>query len=557
MDSVGYKSKPEGGEISQISSRIGKSTNALNCPSSYYDFVHKVGQCGHTFVPVTFNNETRAEKNFDQMPLLVLDFDGGVSHEAVMDRANRYKLPIMFSYKTFSSEDDNEKFRIVLMNDAPIIDKKGAKILKSALMEIFPEADKHDSDISRMYFGGKELLYYDPKLPTVDPESIFRSMSHYLYKKRKNNHYKDYIKKFAKKHGIKLTRKGLLDISVKKTSTKSDDKSNNGKNLPSSFIMLNRADGKNFPNQYYQINLDDDVTNNHSVVEKNPNRTSYRSSSLKDISNRCRLFQEFESGERWLHHEELFGISTNLRHVEKGDASFMSILSKYPDYYDSLKQDDFRYYIKYNKDLEYNPYDCNGFCPYKDTCDHARNILLTVKPKRGTMERVANYTELYHTLEEVQDDLMQKLQQAIHSNRKLWHIIKAQTAAGKTEAFLRLMQSSELRFLIAVPNNRLKQDIKCRADGKRIELMVTPSLDEIKKEMPADVWEHICYLRDTGQHQEVHKFVWRMAEEENIKCLQEYRKRQKEYDEHKGHIVTTHRKLLNMEERPSLNMMLL
>jgi hypothetical protein len=165
------------------------------------------------------------------------------------------------------------------------------------------------------------------------------------------------------------------------------------------------------------------------------------------------------------------------------------------------------------------------------------------------MEMVANYTEVYHSIKEVEDDLLQILEQAIHSNRKLWHIIKAQTSAGKTEAFLRLMQSSELRFLIAVPTNKLKFDIKIRADEKGIEILVTPSLDEIKKEMPADVWEHICYLRDTGQHQEVHKFVWRMAEEENIKCLQEYRKRQKEYDEHKGHTVTTHRKLLNMGKK--------
>ena len=546
LDTVGYELKPESSEIGQISNRIGKSVDELSCPSSYYNFVHNVGQCGHTFTPATFNNETRAEKNFEQMQLFVLDFDGGISHETIKSRSNQYNLPIMFSYKTLSSEDNKEKFRVVYMNDVPITDKRGAKILKSALMEIFPEADKHDSDISRMYFGGKKLLHYDPKLPTIDPESIFRSLSHYLYNKRKANHYKEHIKKFAKKHGIKLTKRGMLDISVNKTSTESDGKSNNGKILPSSFILLNRTDGKNFPNSFYQINLDDGVTNNNSVVEKRPSRTGYRSSSLMDIIGRCRLFQEFESGERWLNHNELFGISTNLIHVEKGDTSFMNILSKYPDYYDHPKQDKFKYYLKYNKETEYKPSDCNAFCPYKDTCNHARNILLTVKPRRGTMERVTNHIEAYHTIEEVQDDLMQKLVKAIRSDDKLWHTIKAQTAAGKTEAFLQLMESSELRFLVAVPTNKLKQDIKIRANEKGIDLLVTPSLDEIKDEMPDYIWNTICRYRDTGQHQKVHTFVWKMAKEENIECLQKYLKQQKKFDEHDGHTITTHRRLLNM-----------
>ena len=157
LDPVSYESKPAGSEIGRISRRIEKSVYVLNCPTSYYEFVHNVGQYGHTFTPATFGNGNRTENNFEQMQLFVLDFDGGVSFETIKERSNQYNLPIMFSYETFTSEESNEKFRIVFMNNVPMSDRKGAKILKHALMEIFPEADKHDGDISRMYFGRKRM----------------------------------------------------------------------------------------------------------------------------------------------------------------------------------------------------------------------------------------------------------------------------------------------------------------------------------------------------------------------------------------------------------------
>ena len=264
------------------------------------------------------------------------------------------------------------------------------------------------------------------------------------------------------------------------------------------------------------------------------------------------MFREFESGERWLYHKELFGISTNIIDVESGINTFKEILSKYPNFYDRSKQDNFSFYLRYNKEQGYSSQSCKLFCPYKDKCNHSKDILSTVKPRHGTMERVANYVDDCLPKEkvgEVYEDLKNKLSQFIEAEEKMWYIIKAQTAAGKTQAYLELMKTSDKRFLIAAPTNKLKQDIKRRAHEEDVELMVTPSLDEIKNEMPAEVWKHICHLRETGQHERVHTFVYRMAAEEKIKCLQEYLIQQKKYEEHGGHTVTTHRRLLNMSKK--------
>ena len=75
LDHEEYTSKPTGNEPGQISDRIGKSIELLNCPAGYYEFIHKVALYGHTFSPATFNNESRSDKNFKQMQLFALDFD--------------------------------------------------------------------------------------------------------------------------------------------------------------------------------------------------------------------------------------------------------------------------------------------------------------------------------------------------------------------------------------------------------------------------------------------------------------------------------------------------
>ena len=211
-------------------------------------------------------------------------------------------------------------------------------------MTIFPESDKHDIDVSRFYFGWKKLLYYNPNHPTINPSSIIQSMTHYLKNRRGANHFKGHVKEFAKRHGIMLTKKGLLDVSVKEMSTEFVGKSRNGKILPNSILFLNPS-GKNYQN-VYQINLINNLTKNSVDEKPRITRTEYRSSALKDISSSCRLFREFASGERRLCHEELFGISTSIIHVESGTDTFKKILAGNPDFYDRIKQENFSFYLK-------------------------------------------------------------------------------------------------------------------------------------------------------------------------------------------------------------------
>lgn len=159
LDRKEYQLKPTGNDAAKINSRIGNCITKLGNPADVKRFMEDVGQRGCTFAPATFRNGAKKTDDFEQMQLLVLDFDGGISCQEICDRAKKYGLLVLSAYDTLSSKA-HDRFRIVFLNDVPITDKRAAKIYKSALMEIFPEADKTDIDISKMYYGGKELLLF-------------------------------------------------------------------------------------------------------------------------------------------------------------------------------------------------------------------------------------------------------------------------------------------------------------------------------------------------------------------------------------------------------------
>jgi len=554
MDIMPYKSKPSGSEIGEISNRIAKRKTTINTPNEIKEIVKLISRQGYTFCPATFRNGKRNQDNFKQMQLIALDFDSGISLNEVLDRSKEYNLPVLFAYETLTSVNQN-KFRVVFQNDTPIIDKRLANITLNALMTIFPEADKTCEDIAKMFFGGKNLLYFDGSLPAINTETLLMNMTIHLNKERGDSHYKQHVYNFAKKHGIRLNNKGLLDISIKKCPTEYSGTSipigKNGKNSPNA-ILLRIANGEKLPNLSTKdnscccIHLDDGCTRFSVGEKRDKNHSEYRSSVLKDISGGCRLFREFEFGGRKLEHDELFGISTNIIHIETGIKVFRDILSRNPNFYTKTKQDNWNYYLKYIKDMNYAMKKCSNYCPYKDMCRHGNNILSTVKPKRKIMERLNNYPEIFYPIDEVQEDVKSKLMRAVEAKDTKWHIIKAQTAIGKTETYLELMKTAGLKFLIAVPTNILKNDIYNRAVEKKLNVMMTPSLDEIKKEMPKDVWGYIDKLRKTGRHSKVYPYICKTAQEEKIECLEDFLKQQKEFEEFDGHAITTHRKLLNM-----------
>ena len=51
----------------------------------------------------------------------------------------------------------------------PIKDRKVISFIQNILMEIFKECDSCCSDMARIFFGGKELMYYNNHEETLNP----------------------------------------------------------------------------------------------------------------------------------------------------------------------------------------------------------------------------------------------------------------------------------------------------------------------------------------------------------------------------------------------------
>lgn len=249
-------------DIPRISQRIGRGVRELS-PSDIRLFAEKIGSAGHTFCPATFKNGIRKKENFEQQQFFALDFDNKdpdkkVSFEEIKNRADLYEMPVLFAYDTLSSKE-HDKFRVVFLNDAAVSDRKAAEAMQSAMGEMFPEADSSCyTDVSKIYFGGKELLYFDDKMPQTNIEAVFRNLTYCMKERYKSNHYKENISKFSKKTGIRLNNSGLLDITISEDPTEVHGVRQlyeNGKSSPTTIIFEKnlyniKANGEIFPKYY-------------------------------------------------------------------------------------------------------------------------------------------------------------------------------------------------------------------------------------------------------------------------------------------------------------------
>lgn len=568
LDREDYWAKPSGEDVPKINNRIAGYVYAISpTEKELRDLAEKIGIDGHTFCPATFKNGKRSKENFEQQQFIALDFDNkdpkaSISLDEAKARANHYGLPFLFAYDTLTSENHN-KFRIVFLNNAPMGHRIVAEAVQLALGKIFPEADPLCyKDTSKMYFGGKELTYFDEKSSTIDVESVFRSMTRCL-KESTPKHYKERLAHFSSQTGISLNENGLLDVTMSYDPTESSgaiQTSQNGEISPNAIIMSSniKGNGEKSPKSYI-IGLNES-TSNPSVGRTAPysptdkkivkNHKKYRSSDLKKIAQSCRLFREFRDGTRDMIHDELFGLSLSLMQVETGPQIFCKIQEEHPEFYDRERRSRWSHTIEYNADSKYKPQDCDKFCPYADKCKHGKNILTTAKPKRNLIERIPGYQEEFCSLEEMQEDVYNAILRAYHAEDTKVYVIKAGVGSGKSYSYLKIMsENPDDCFLVSTPTNLLKDEVGDRAEDGELEVLKTPSLDQIADELPRKVWNYIRRLRKTGRHSEVHPYIQQVLKNEDIPCLREYMEEREKLKHFAGSIITTHRYLMNMDRK--------
>ncbi|MCM1231661.1 MAG: hypothetical protein NC489_16205 [Ruminococcus flavefaciens] len=505
-----YKSKPSGAEIGKISN--GLYTKSID----FRELAYEVGACGCTFSPAVYDGKRRKE-NFVGQQLIGLDFDNGVTFAEIKDRANHYRLPILFAYKTFSCTEKQEKFRVVFALSDMIYDFSTAETVTAIFMKIFSECDEACKDCSRMFFGGKGLLELANEPVEISYKDMIIAFVTYMNDRYGASHYTREIKKFYQNLDVKYDK--ILPVI------------DNGKFIyegKSSSVSKNSAD-------------------------KNKGRRSVtRNFDWNILHKKCRLYRDFAEGNEYYYYPQLFHIATNLINIEKGKNEFLRVLklSKNADY-DAYHKRNWDVILNILIAMNYQPQGCCN-CPHENECLHAKNMILTAKPGKSTILQITE--KEYVTIQEAEEDLKNNFLKAVDSEKQGVHIIKAQTGIGKTNFYLNYLLHTDKTFLIAVPTHKLKMEVYNKAVFKGVKnIAFTPEMPDFSDE----IQEKINHIYSVGAGKYARKMMLEMCEKipkdsPDYTALSGYLSALGSIMDFDGHIITTHDRLLLQGKKSKL-----
>lgn len=516
LDKKGFINKDEAKkEIASISKQIAEEKCTLELESA----ADLIGNKGHTFCPAIFFEGRRRSEYFKEMQLFPVDFDCGISYEVIKERAIKYDLPIGFAYRTFSHSVEKEKFRIVFVHCIPVDNRRVAEMIFAMLGAIFPECDSACKDVARMFFGGREVIEFNPT-SMFDIESLAMAVSQKFYEDSPCNASKK-VERFAKKNGIGCRNSSLL-IKRNMEKCKNDGSSPNCK-----YNSVVLGENPSFLITYHQDDKPKDC--------KKQKHKKYRNVEFYDKSKKCILLSAFLAGEE-LSHNDKFLLATNLLHVDGGQALFWEKLQIAPDSTeDSLNK--WKTQLRHILNNDYNMTSCDK-CSFCDECrNHKKNLVLTLMDSGVNVVKDVYYDDI----EYVQTKIEEEMKQALAIRGEGIHLIKAQTAIGKTRLYCQIVQNSEKPFLIAVPTIKLKREVVMR----------------LKQENGILPVEEIYSIDDLALPEEIkNKIKWnyqRGLPGRTLSILKRYVKKNVNTPEVRGYVEEAKRYLKNIDKTRSYN----
>lgn len=182
FDNVKFTQKPTGAEIGGIKNRLARTSPETINAQTFKECVLS----GMTFTPAVLIGGCSA-KNFSEQQLFALDIDNEdktvkgkhdkvqakspLTAETILERCKQWNIKPFFIYETFSSRENWQKFRIVFASETPVTDFKKAENIRLGLMNIFPECDSACKNADRIFFGGKNEVYFNENA-VLDDENL-------------------------------------------------------------------------------------------------------------------------------------------------------------------------------------------------------------------------------------------------------------------------------------------------------------------------------------------------------------------------------------------------
>lgn len=477
VDSVSKMEKPPREEISTIKRR----TAGLWQEIELKELADLNGNKGHAIIPAHLEGGMKTE-NCMAMQLLTLDFDDGCTFAQIKRRCDDLGLKITYAYHTLSASAEKEKFRVVFVCEEVLEDLFIIKAVLRMLHKIFPECDKLCKNPDRIFLGGKGLFYTD-----LSARMALVQLLHPLMQALDTGkHFAENQRRFASETKIALIGKHLAIGEMKNMDAIL------GENVDSTVIHKTGGSTKS------PIFMAEWADNGEGVHQGHMCRQGKKGKKIKIKKQKggtqCQLLNDFKSGID-LGHDARFAICTNLIQINGGEKLFFKITEKYyeEETYQKWKTD-----IKFMGD--YFPKRCSlDFCPYYEICENEGTIVDTLQMDRQVYLR----TETYATVDEAEKCLQENLHNAFCSTKSGMHLIKAQTGLGKTREYARLIADNPAdRFLVALPTNQLKEEVKKRLENNGVperDIFMTASVHG-NAFIPSEIQAQISEMHNRGIH---------------------------------------------------------
>lgn len=425
LDEKCFHSKPVKNEIPLINNRI------VNHPVDIHiiELSKQVtSPNGKSWLPAYLEG-ARKNESWRSQSVFALDFDNKdsktksqndnpISFKQVLERLKDYGLACAFAYTTFSHADNWHKYRVVFQINEPVVEKGVRDAIQNALMMLFPECDKGCRDASRIFFGGKDIVYanYDYFL---DLGLLFQAAEFYAVKDSSSQNMK-------------------RDLGAAKRKLRG------GKNEANTVVpKINTIAG----------------TANASKIKQLDNV------NWDELRSQVKILDDFMTPYIKLADPQLFGLATNLRFLRGGQDLYKECLRANPEYNyeEKIKK------LHYCKIQNYSPMKLDLFSPYKE--DHVYKDILEVAKKKKIV-RLKPYQPV--TISEARLKLREIFDNIIHSSDTDVHILKVPTGLGKTELCTGLTN-----VVLAFPNHLLKSEISKRMS---VAHRLTPSDENLPDE---------------------------------------------------------------------------
>lgn len=284
-----------------------------------------------------------------------------------------------------------------------------------------------------------------------------------------------------------------------------------------------------------------------SISEDMEIEDTYITVNNQNILDRCKLFNDMNT--RVLTWQEILGLLSNLKNVKMKLQETRILAATYIEkHIEELKKQIIKPVVKFIKSNNSCELECSRYCPYKEECHHAIDMLSTVYIKKNQIVKL-DKEENYIIVEQAREQLHQKeelLYKNLLNGKIDMGLLMAQPGIGKTEKAIELIIrtiNNGMGCIYAIPNRETINNFVNRLEKKGFkDYIVTPVIEKLIDEK---IQKEVKYLQDMGAYGKLKRYLHKLLKkdtlfEEDREKIEKYLQLNEKIKKYNGLIITTH-----------------